>query len=396
MSREELPQRKRSRTLYLVGGADSMKKADQDALHALLNKATRPLNTNGFSCQPEYILSGGTDSGVSKVAAKYGKELKVPVHGWLPRGENSAQEVIPHPHKESFSIDQPLEMWKELEHHGAVKPASIAVVATSGGEIANAELAIAAACNLPIALLPFGDPEKTEEAVRLFDPGKRQLVIPNDPMALRAFLLRSWGIIQAPLNARGGVQSTFLEQAALKVHKNYRAKQSARANDPEPAEESWRDLQDDLKQSNLDQAAAHIHYFEEAGIGVSGNRITPRAAEQMQEVLGNNQSLRRKLAKLEHGRWMIERMEKGVKRGPRPYRGDSPDHSSAWTRFKGFFAELFNNVFRGGKTDKEESKKEFKDFTHSDLVAWRDLPWEVKSQDYDAIDGIPEIYEGLT
>ena len=370
-----------------------MAKDDRKELTKLLVKATKPISKKGMKCEPEYVLSGGTNSGISKVAAEFGEQTGVPVHGWLPTNAQPAKGVKPHHHKpkDEFSVKQPLAMWKYLGERGAIGRGSLVVVATSGGPIASAELAIAAACDVPIALLPFGDPETTEAAVRLFRPEKRQLVIPNDAMALRAFLLRSWGVIELPPDPESDSLDSALKEAAVQVHKDYRAKQSARKEDPEPAAETWRKLKKDLKKSNLDQAATHVHYLREAGITVHGSRIDGKAAKQMRAKLEEDSKLKERLSELEHGRWMVERFELGIKRGPRPYRGDPPDHSTLWVRIKAFFAGLANNLFHDGK--KVEERTEIKDRTHSDVVAWRDLPREVRDQDRDAIEGIPEIYD---
>jgi hypothetical protein len=327
-----------ARLLYLAGGAASIPDDDGDRLLGLLAGATEPIHENGIDCAPTAILSGGTNVGVPRVAARLGERLGVPVHGWLPAGAEPAPGVAAHRTQNGdFSIAEPLLMWRELLDAGFDPPRRfrLALIATNGGDITEAEIAFAAAVGVPIAYLPLSGGGRPA----LLDPEKLQIVVPEDAMSLRAFLLQAWGLLE-------GSAERDAERLARNIHERYVARQKGIRGATDPAMRPWDELDVVLKRSNIAQALARTRYLQEIGLGVDASREEVEAA-----LTAEAGRAREALAALEHGRWNVERLQQGYRRGPR-----SPSRR-----------------------------------THPDIVPWEALTEEIAAYDRDAIDGIPKL-----
>ena len=258
------------RLLYLPGGAATMTPKTAGRILEMLQQATLPLFPNGPRLlQPTRILCGGTDCGMSGVAIALAQSLGMEADGFLPDGQHTASGVTPHRTQDAtdFSIRDPLQMWRALLESGQIR--RVAVVGADGGEITRAELALAAALGVPIGYLdlpPAPDcsaahdrrahPE-SRDALELLDPALVQLVLPDDAMILRAFLLYAWGLLPR-------TRSEW-DRLAPEIHKAYTESQQRTRLTADEAMRDWEQLDEKLKVSNRHQARALPLYARELG-----------------------------------------------------------------------------------------------------------------------------------
>ena len=173
--------------------------------------------------------------------------------------------------------------------------------------------------------------------------------------------------LQTPIQGFGRIEEASsselvvreqLNRFAKSIHEDYKAKRVAEGRNPnDPSLKDWNDLDQDLKESNWQQAE-HIP-FKLRALGFQGNfhelarqsaavraKLTTSDGQDSPEVL--------KLAKMEHRRWVAERSLAG------------------W---------------------KLSDKKDVVLRTHPDLVPWAELPASVQQYDKDAVKHIPGLLD---
>jgi len=333
------------RIAYLVGGADTVDEAAglRSRVRSLLERAHEELTEQGPSLKPDLILSGGTDNGVPGIAAELGRKWGIPVHGWLPGGATPAPAVVPHFTKgRDFSIRDQLDMWEDLLSSGT-NPEEITVLATKGGLIADAELSLSAALGAKVAYLSVNNafPRCHLNTKRL------QLALPEDSLTLRAYLVRSW---DPPPGKNDPDYEAEIFRRALAAHKAYLDTNSGTRGSHDEAMRTWKALDTQRRESNLDQAVFHYWYLKEVGIDPEGDPKT--VANDFRELLKTESRDKEILSELEHGRWVTEKVMAGFKKGARSY---------------------------------SES-------THSDIECWTDMEFRVQSYDRSAIAAIPDLW----
>lgn len=139
------------------------------------------------------------------------------------------------------------------------------------------------------------------------------------------------------------------EVIAHSIHEEYVRNQKAKGDTAEknPALVSWEELPEHLKESNRDQA---LHIVEKLkAIGCEVVVLKDREAGKFEFTLEEVELL----AKMEHERWMEERLVSGWKYAPGPK--DVKKKTSPW------------------------------------LVTYEELPEEQKEKDRDAVRGIPKF-----
>jgi 8-oxo-dGTP pyrophosphatase MutT (NUDIX family) len=178
-------------------------------------------------------------------------------------------------------------------------------------------------------------------------------------VALEGFepLCRSGELHDAPAIAALCLAREFLAQEtkagdagqreimAQAIHENYRRQQAGRRDLQDPAMAEWDELQEDLKESNRQQAADMAAKL--ARIGCSIHSI---ANEEVSPITFSDEEIKL-LAEMEHERWMAERLQAG------------------WTL---------------GQRDPDRKTSPY-------LVAYDELPDDVKEWDRQAVRAIPEI-----
>lgn len=287
------------------------------------------------------IISGGTTAGVSGFVGDIQEAFpkNISTIGYLPK--QMTHTVVPdkryreirHTGGEGFSAYEPLQYWTDIIASG-IRPDQVKLIGIGGGTISAFEYRMALAFGAQVAV-------SGEEAVKLvLDPdwvGARNFItLPPDPMTFGAFI--GPGV--------SGFSPEVREIVARAIHENYRLERTAEGYSQDPAMANWDKLREDFKNSNLQQAD-HIFekllQFDYTVKEVKGRPIKPLSfSEQEVEVM----------AEMEHGRWVVERLQRGWKFG---------------------------------------SKKDTANKISPYLIPWSELSEEVKKWDRQAVRKIPEL-----
>ena len=251
------------------------------------------------------IISGGTNAGVAGLAGELAEQLRVSggqVLGYVPKNMPYDQPIdrryTTHVASDgaSYGAGSPLQYWIDLLCAG-VKRGDVRLVGIDGGRIAAFEYRLALALGARVGILA---PPKREAASLRVDPDwkaeKSLLVLPKDPMVLRAF-------IQSPRSALGPDE---IEVVAQHIHEKFL--EENRYKNPDPAMKPWPELRDDLKDSNRQQAQNAAAFLQRIGY-----RVEPSTGPVTPVVLGETDV--ELLAEMEHGRWVVERLESGWRYG---------------------------------------------------------------------------------
>ena len=244
------------------------------------------------------LISGGTTAGVAGLAGEiaaiaYGAEILGYVPRHLPYDQPIDQRYSAHIPSEgaTYGAGDPLQYWTDLLLAG-VRPQDVRVVGIDGGTIAGFEYRLALALGATVGLL---EPATRTAATLQRDPDwktdRNLLALPKDVMTLRAFVQRS-----SP-----ALTPDQVEAAAHTIHEQFLA--GNRYKNPDPAMKPWAELTDDLKNSNRMQASRMAGFLERLGYRVEPSDGSAPVTLDTKEI--------EQLAEMEHGRWIIERLQSG-------------------------------------------------------------------------------------
>jgi len=214
------------------------------------------------------------------------------------------------------------------------QPPDVRVLGIDGGPIAAFEYRLALALGAPVGVV---EPSTRAAADLLADPDWREagglIGLPEDQRSVQAFL-------RPP---RPALTSEQVELAAQKIHAAYL--EEKHYLNPDPAMKPWDKLDEGFRHSNRMQAAAIATYLERAGL-----RVEP--AKPPVKPLKLTKGEIELLAEMEHGRWVVERLQQGWRYG-----------------------------------DVRDTQKKI----HPDLVGWSKLPESVKEWDRCAVRNWPRL-----
>ncbi|HNX33260.1 MAG TPA: NUDIX domain-containing protein [Kiritimatiellia bacterium] len=321
--------------LILAGSTDAQSEALLAAYEAPLQDALATFSGT--------LVTGGTGAGICGLAARCSAHANASgtahseLVGYLPaRAEaSSGFSNIVRTGGANFSLLEPLQMWSDLLASG-IKPASVTLLCLGGGEISAQELALAWALGARVAALAGDSVAPKRFSALLASAGTdagRGMILPDDPATLRAFIPFDKPIDAARWEIPGQI-----------IHDNYVSAQHKKVCQPNLL--PWTLLRDDLKHSNRHQAACSVAMLQQCGFGVreaDRSRIDPSKIVFAPEEVEH-------LSELEHGRWNVERLNNG------------------WRR-----------------ADKKNEALKLSPY----LVAWRELPDDIKAYDRDAIRNWP-------
>ncbi len=293
------------------------------------------------------IISGGTKEGVSGLVGDAAEAYpgRIRTIGYLPQlipqyatkdTDRSRYNELRYTDGHGFSPLEPLQNWIDLFASG-VSPDDVRVVGIGGGPMAAVEYRIALALGARVGLVA----RSGREAERIFiDPhwaaSEVLLSLPPDPQAVRAFL--GWEPLKISEDAR--------ETIAKAIHEDYRRSQVEKQRTSDPAMADWDRLHDDLKESNRDQARHLLEKLRQ--IGCSLQRLE-EARGKPEQFSADEIEL---LARMEHGRYVAERLLKGWRYG---------------------------------------EKRDVERKTHPSLVGWDELPESEKEKDRESVRNIPAL-----
>lgn len=300
-----------------------------------------------------WMLTGGSSAGVCAMAARVVDKLNRPqpgrinLVGYLPAQAKAnpsfpPKQIVRTPNTREFSLLDPVQMWVDLLLSGVkVEPANVTLLCFGGGEISAQELALAWASGARAAVLAGDCFAPRQFAKLLASAGETRpggMVVPADAATL-AMLFR----VQKQNGDRAWDQKW--EKPGQAVHEDYVRHQREQAKQPTLL--PWELVNEGFKHSNRHQAACAVEILEQCGFKVE--RSTLPADQIPLPDLGNQVE---RMAEMEHGRWNAERLSNG------------------W----------------GYAKDKDQARK-----LSPYLVAWNDLPEEIKSYDRNAVRAWPRI-----
>lgn len=317
--------------VILAGGTERAHQANVDNF--------RQVVVNALDGLAGTLISGGTCDGVAGLAGEVAQAQgartggRLEVLGYIPRSLPPTQATdknytdLVASDGLTFGPAQALQYWTDLLAAG-VRPQDVRVLGIDGGPIAAFEYRLALALGTPLGVLK---PATRAAADLETDPDWRECTeligLPNDTRSVQAFL-------QPPPSSLTGLQ---LEAAAQKIHAAYLEEKHHR--NPDPAMQAWDRLGENFRHSSRMQAAAIVGSLQRAGFHVSAAGSAVEPLQLTRKEIEN-------LAEMEHGRWVVERLQQG---------------------------------WRYGEVRNVQQKR------HPDLVAWDVLPDAVKQWDRSAV-----------
>jgi ppGpp synthetase/RelA/SpoT-type nucleotidyltranferase len=291
------------------------------------------------------LISGGTSAGVAGFAGEIAlaehaqKGGLLEVLGYIPRNLPYDQTIgkgytdwVPSEGL-SYGPGHALQYWTDLLLDG-IKPHDVRVLGIDGGPISAFKYRLALAFGACVGVM---EPATRAAADLLADPDWREcsglIGLPDDKRSVQAFL-------QPP---RPALTDEQLEIAAQKIHAAYL--EEKHYLNPDPAMQPWDKLEEGFRNSNRMQAAAIAAFLERAGLRMEQVKAPVEPRELKKEEIES-------LAEMEHGRWVVERLQQG---------------------------------WRYGEVRDTQKK------LHPDLVGWSKLPESIKDWDRSAVRNWPRL-----
>jgi ppGpp synthetase/RelA/SpoT-type nucleotidyltranferase len=255
------------------------------------------------------VLSGGTTAGVPGLVGSVTQELREKGTGrytavgylskYLPADapKDSRYDELPVVDEHGFTPLGPIQTWVDLLAAG-VRPSDVRVLGINGGRIAEFEYHLALALGATVGIIESSGRAASEMASDSDWEMREGLVwLPRDLMTIRAFTHTSGSMMD----------TEALEVAAEAAHEAYRSDNKHTLTDPSML--PWPELNPGLRESNRQQVAYCEQILRRAGYG-----IRPVSGEV--RLLEFTDAEVEAMAELEHGRWNVERLERGWKYGP--------------------------------------------------------------------------------
>jgi ppGpp synthetase/RelA/SpoT-type nucleotidyltranferase len=337
---EEMATRKMSfmkPVLIVAGGAARDVDADMKSYGDMLQKAMQGVEGT--------VISGGTTSGipgiVGAVASAHKKEgkksfqLLAYVPHSLPDDATIDERYDEHVRagKKEFSPEQPLQSWTDLIATG-IDPSAIRLICINGGRIAAFECRLALALGAKVGIVTSsGRATSWLLADKDWLDAIKLLLLPHDSLSVRAFVNPGKTVMTEVL----------LDEMGEAIHNEFL--NNKRKDSLDPVMLPWSLLPDDIRISNRGQAT----YLEEV-LRAAGYGIRKSTGEEGVKEFGHREV--KMMAEMEHGRWVVERLQSGWHYGP-----------------------------------EKDVKKKISPY----LIPWNDLTDEVKGYDKKAVIKWPEI-----
>ncbi len=266
----------------------------------------RPIVLQAFSTYTGTIISGGTASGVCSLAGDVQEANPASVHsiGYVPHDmtevpiDDRYREIRRTPGAE-FSAMEVIQYWCDLIASG-VPPAHVKVLGIDGGSISASEYKMALALGASVALLEgSGREAKKIRHNRQWRASRGLVCIPVDPYVIEEFA-KPHPVQLDPPNR---------ERLARVIHEEYRDSEQELTAADDPATASWAELPSYLRHSNRAQADRVCEKVQRIGYAIEKSENRTPVTEFTSEELDI-------MAQMEHGRWVIERLDAGWTPGP--------------------------------------------------------------------------------
>jgi ppGpp synthetase/RelA/SpoT-type nucleotidyltranferase len=310
----------------------------------------RELIAGAFQDFTGTVISGGTAQGISGIVGDViiASNGAIDGIGYLPATLPADGSASPDPryrHRYSdgqakFSAAEPLLYWTDLLDAG-VDPASVKLLGVNGGSVSAFEYHLAHALGAPVGLV-MGSGRAADRVINDgHQPGNEGILwLPADKDALNAFVL--YGETSPFTNEEiGKLRQLIHEGYQQEVIREQLAAEAKRRTDPA--------LQAAFDRSSREQAHHMAAKLRRIGKqAVPAKQGVPRIVEFTDDEVET-------LARMEHGRFIVERMSQGWTPGPR--------------------------------NDEQRQRPS--------LIAWEDLPSEEREKDRQAVRQIPALLAKL-
>ncbi|MFH1197771.1 MAG: hypothetical protein V1720_18870 [bacterium] len=290
--------------IIIAGGSDNIDLLSSQKYGTFLNEAL--LRYSGT------IISGGTTSGIPGLIglaverARRAGNKKIGLLGYIPK-KNMKGIKIDRTYKtvitdrENFSPWEPIRMWCDMILSG-VKPEDITVLGIDGGKIAAIEYRIALAFGAKLGIVKESG-RAANELLKDMDwrDHSHLLPLPNEAESIWAFANYT--------RKDTTFSSEQLEEMAKVIHNNYVQGQPQKVELAENIK-PWDELRSDFKNSNINQAQFMSEVLYLNGFGIRKIVDDGKAVREFRkdELL--------KMSKMEHGRFVAERLLQGWQYGP--------------------------------------------------------------------------------
>jgi hypothetical protein len=277
-------------------------KADDHGYFSLF----RPLLLQAFSTYTGTIISGGTALGVSSLAGDVQEAYPASVHtiGYVPRDmtevpvDDRYAEIRRTPGAQ-FSALEAIQYWCDLIASG-VPPAHVKVFGIDGGPISASEYKMALALGASVALVEGSGREAAKiRHNRQWRTSRGLLCVPVDPYVIEEFAKPHPVQLDPPER----------ERLARVIHEAYTDAEQDLVPADDPAVASWDKLPSYLRHSNRAQADRICEKVQRIGYAIEKSGRTTPVTEFTPKELDI-------MAQMEHGRWVVERLDGGWKPGP--------------------------------------------------------------------------------
>ncbi|MBW2646569.1 MAG: hypothetical protein JRE23_10390 [Deltaproteobacteria bacterium] len=276
------------------------------------------------------VISGGTTSGISGIVGSLSGlseendrsgfktvaylPISVPIHCRV----DDRYDLLFYSDALRFSPLEPLQMWVDLLSSG-LNPSQIKLVGIGGGKIAAIEYRLALALGAKVGVL--GDSRRAVKEILKDDRWRNHpnlVTLIPDPMTIRALLL-------SPTSRVG---MNCIEKAAKASHNKNILNKISEIIGPEikpdpktileklhkvigPAMQPWDKLIEPFQYSSIQQKL-----YAEAILRYEGYALREKDPEKIKPIEFSDEKRIRRMAEMEHGRWNLERIQTGWKRGP--------------------------------------------------------------------------------
>jgi len=267
----------------------------------------RKILIEAFSDFKGTVIGGGTREGISGLVGELGEHYPNTIRtiGYLPRLISIDTTVDRRYHEiretsgNGYSPFEALQYWIDLIAAG-VDLSRIKVLGINGGPISALEYRMALAFGASVGVVE----ESGREVAKLLQDEKwmksgKLMILPADAMTLRAFVG----------SAGFRLEEEMRETLAREIHKAYCLTRQESIKTDDPALSSWDCLPDNLKESNAQQADHIIEKLNKIGCQVR------KATSDKVQIISFTKDEIEFLARIEHGRWNIERLAEGWTRG---------------------------------------------------------------------------------
>jgi len=288
----------KSPIIILVGGSASSDKQKMDSYGQLLFKAF-----DGYSGT---IVSGGTTTGISRIAgdlkARYSDSIYTV--GYVPKkisikvDENQKRyNEICKTNGEHFSPLEATQYWLDIIS-SSIRAEQVKLLVIDGGKISVAECKLALTFGAKVGIIEGSGGETS----KLFSDtdwnmSNNLIQLPKDAAIIKSFIN----------SGNSEMDENLREIIAKDIHEQYRETKMKKPEISEPSLAKWKNLQENLKESNLNQADQIYEKLNRVGCGVR------KIIEREIALMKFSESEIELMAELEHARWVVERLSDGWK-----------------------------------------------------------------------------------